>query len=187
MSVNQFAERFKSFIVGIDLTEDLAPPFEKERSHKASLIFDRYGVSNMELFKANFAKEFLLMKRQSFYHIFKACQIGIMAFVAMTTFFRTTMDHETEVEGAAYLGSLFFGIINVMFNGYAELSMIIFRLPVFYKQQDLLFCPPWAFALPSMVLSIPSSVVEAGIYTLISYYGMGFAPEASRYACQQSC
>nr|PNR44019.1 hypothetical protein PHYPA_016402 [Physcomitrium patens] len=180
VSVNQFAERFKSFIVGIDLTEDLAPPFEKERSHKASLIFDRYGVSNMELFKANFAKEFLLMKRQSFYHIFKACQIGIMAFVAMTTFFRTTMDHETEVEGAAYLGSLFFGILNVMFNGYAELSMIIFRLPVFYKQQDLLFCPPWAFALPSMVLSIPSSVVEAGIYTLISYYGMGFAPEASR-------
>lgn len=180
-SVKQFAEMFKTFHGGINLTEDLSTPYEKERSHKAALTFDRYGVSNMELFKANFAKEFLLMKRQSFYHIFKACQIGIIAFVAMTTFFRTTMGHDTEAEGAAYLGALFFGILIVMFNGYAELSMTIFRLPVFYKQRDLLFYPAWAFALPSMVLSIPSSIVEAGIYTLISYYGMGFAPEASRF------
>lgn len=104
----------------------------------------------------------------------------------MTTFFRTTMGHGTEAEGAAYLGALFFGIVIVMFNGYAELSMTIFRLPVFYKQRDLLFYPAWAFALPSMVLSIPSSIVEAGIYTLITYYGMGFTPEASRYAHQSS-
>lgn len=111
-------------------------------------------------------------------------QIGIIALIAMTTFFRTTMGHGTEAEGAAYLGALFFGIVIVMFNGYAELSMTIFRLPVFYKQRDLLFYPAWAFALPSMVLSIPSSIVEAGIYTLITYYGMGFTPEASRYAHQ---
>jgi hypothetical protein len=75
VSVKQFAERFKMFHVGVNLTEDLATPYEKELSHKAALTFDRYGVSNMELFKANFSKEFLLMKRQSFYHIFKACQV----------------------------------------------------------------------------------------------------------------
>ena len=63
------------FHVGVNLAEDLATPYEKERSHKAALTFDRYGVGNMELFKANFSKEFLLMKRQSFYHIFKACQV----------------------------------------------------------------------------------------------------------------
>ncbi|KAG0593524.1 hypothetical protein KC19_1G336100 [Ceratodon purpureus] len=181
VSVTQFAERFKSFHVGIHLTEDLATPYDKELSHKAALTFDRYGVSNMELFKANFSKEFLLMKRQSFVHVFKSCQIGIIALIAMTTFFRTTMGHKTEAEGAAYLGALFFGILIVMFNGYAELSMTIFRLPVFYKQRDLLFYPAWAFALPSMLLSIPSSIVEAGIYTLITYYGMGFTPEASRF------
>jgi hypothetical protein len=32
-----------------------------------------------------------------------------------------------------------------------------------------------------MLLSIPSSIVEAGIYTLITYYGMGFTPEATRF------
>ncbi|KAG0620558.1 hypothetical protein M758_4G225500 [Ceratodon purpureus] len=181
VSVKQFAERYKMFHVGVNLTEDLATPYEKERSHKAALTFDRYGVSNMELFKANFSKEFLLMKRQSFYHIFKACQIGVIALIAMTTIFRTSMGHSTQAEGAAYMGALFFGIVIVMFNGYAELSMTIFRLPVFYKQRDLLFYPAWAFSLPSMVLSIPSSIVEAGIYTLISYYGMGFTPEVSRF------
>ena len=75
VSVTQFAERFKMFHVGIQLTEDLAIPYEKELSHKAALTFDRYGVSNMELFRANFSKEFLLMKRQSFVHIFKSCQV----------------------------------------------------------------------------------------------------------------
>jgi hypothetical protein len=108
-------------------------------------------------------------------------QIGIIALIAMTTFFRTAMGHKTEAEGAAYLGAQFFGILIVMFNGYAELSMTIFRLPVFYKQRELLFYPAWAFALPSMLLSIPSSIVEAGIYTLITYYGMGFTPEATRF------
>jgi hypothetical protein len=75
VSVTQFAERFKAFHVGVHLTEDLATPYDKELSHKAALTFDRYGVSNMELFKANFSKEFLLMKRQSFVHIFKSCQV----------------------------------------------------------------------------------------------------------------
>lgn len=74
VSVKQFAERFKMFHVGTALTEDLAVPYDKEQSHKAALTFDSYGVSNMELFRANFSKEFLLMKRQSFVHIFKACQ-----------------------------------------------------------------------------------------------------------------
>ena len=81
VSVKQFAERYKMFHVGVDLTEDLATPYEKERSHKAALTFDRYGVSNMELFKANFSKEFLLMKRQSFYHIFKACQVNYSSLI----------------------------------------------------------------------------------------------------------
>jgi hypothetical protein len=98
----------------------------------------------------------------------------------MSVFFRTTLHHDTQEDGATYLGAIFFGVVIIMFNGYAELSMTIFRLPVFYKQRDLLFYPAWAYALPSLVLSIPSSIAEAGMYSLITYYGIGYAPEASR-------
>ena len=99
----------------------------------------------------------------------------------MSVFFRTTMHHETQADGASYLGAIFFGVVIVIFNGYAELSMTIFRLPVFYKQRDLLFYPAWAYALPSFVLSIPSSIAEAGIYSLVTYYVIGYSPQASRY------
>lgn len=99
----------------------------------------------------------------------------------MTTFLRTTMNHETEADGAKYMGAIFFGVVIVMFNGYAELSMTIMRLPVFYKQRDLLFYPAWAYSLPTLVMSIPSSLAETGIYVVITYYGMGMTPEASRF------
>lgn len=107
-------------------------------------------------------------------------QIGIVALISMTVFFRTTL-HQNMEDGQLYMGAVFFGVVIIMFNGYAELSMAIFRLPVFYKQRDLLFYPAWAYALPSLVLSIPSSIAEAGIYSCISYYVIGYAPEASRW------
>jgi hypothetical protein len=77
VSVKQFADRFKTFHVGHNMSEELAIAYDRERSHKAALTFERYGVSNFELFKANFAKEFLLMKRNSFVYIFKTFQVNL--------------------------------------------------------------------------------------------------------------
>lgn len=80
VSVKQFAERFQQFHVGINLAEELAVPYDRELSHNAALTFDRYGVSNRELFKANFSRELLLMKQQSFVHVFKAVQVRTYLF-----------------------------------------------------------------------------------------------------------
>lgn len=99
----------------------------------------------------------------------------------MTVFFRTEMKHG-QLEGAGkYYGALFFSLINVMFNGVAELAMTINRLPVFYKQRDFLFYPAWAFALPIWVLRVPLSLLESGLWIILTYYTIGFAPAASRY------
>jgi len=67
-----------------------------------------------------------------------------------------------------------------MFNGFAELSMTIQKLPVFYKQRDLLFFPPWAFSLPIWVLRIPISLLEAGIWVFFTYYVIGYDPYVGR-------
>ncbi|KAL6187981.1 hypothetical protein ACLB2K_039376 [Fragaria x ananassa] len=181
VTVDDFVRAFSSFHVGQRLGEDLRVPYDKKHAHPAALVTEKYGISNMELFKACFAREWLLMKRNSFVYIFKTVQIAIMATIALTVFLRTEMKSGTEADSAKYWGALFFSLINVMFNGMAELAMTVFRLPVFFKQRDALFYPAWAFALPIWVTRIPVSVLESAIWIIFTYYTIGFAPDPSRF------
>ncbi|XP_010658730.1 pleiotropic drug resistance protein 2 [Vitis vinifera] len=181
ISVPEFAQHFNSFHIGQKLSDDLGIPYNKSRTHPAALVTEKYGISNWELFKACFAREWLLMKRNSFIYIFKTTQITIMSVIAMTVFFRTEMKHGQLQDGVKFYGALFYSLINVMFNGMAELALTLFRLPVFFKQRDFLFYPAWAFALPIWVLRIPLSLMESGIWIILTYYTIGFAPSASRF------
>ncbi|KAI3455483.1 hypothetical protein Pfo_012146 [Paulownia fortunei] len=154
--VGEFAERFKHFHVGMQLQDELSVPYDKDQSHKAALVYDKYLVPRRLLLKANFDKEWLLIKRNSFFYVFKT-------------------------DGAVYIGALVFGMIINTFNGYIEISLTIQRLPVFYKHRDLLFHPPWAFTIPNFLLRIPISLFESIVWMVTTYYTIGFAPEASRF------
>ncbi|KAL1822523.1 hypothetical protein ACET3Z_009301 [Daucus carota] len=184
ISSSEFAEAFYQFHIGEQLASDLSVPYIKSKNHPTALATKKYGISNMELFKACFAREWLLMKRNSFIHIFKITQITIMGLIAMTVFFRTEMPSGTLADGGKFFGALFFSLINVMFNGMAELAMTVLRLPVFFKQRDFLFYPSWAFALPISILTIPVSLMESAIWIILTYYTIGFAPGASRFFMQ---
>ncbi|RZC92754.1 hypothetical protein C5167_007814 [Papaver somniferum] len=181
ISVSEFVQSFKSFRTGQQLIEELRIPYDKSRAHPAALVKNKYGISNRELFKACFSREWLMMKRNSFLYIFKTCQITFMSIIALTVFLRTEMTVGTIEGGGKYLGALFFSLIQVMFNGVAELSMTVVGLPVFYKQRDLLFFPAWAYALPIWILRIPLSLMESGLWIILTYYTIGFAPAASRF------
>ncbi|XVF75719.1 hypothetical protein PTKIN_Ptkin13bG0209300 [Pterospermum kingtungense] len=52
-----------------------------------------------------------------------------MSVIAFTVFFRTKMQASHISNGVKFYGALFFSLINVMFNGMAELALTIFRLP----------------------------------------------------------
>lgn len=133
----------------------------------------------MQLLKASTDREKLLMRRTLPVYIFKAVQIFVVGIIAATVFLRTTL-HVTYDDGSLYVGATIFAMIVNMFNGFAELSITIMRLPVFFKQRDLLFYPAWAFTLPNFLLGVPISVVESFVWTAVTYYSIGFAPEASR-------
>lgn len=180
VSVSEFAEAFNSFHIGQKLLEELKSPYDKAKMHPAALVKEKYGLSNKELFKACFSREWLLMKRRSFIYIFKTIQLTILATIGFTVFFRTKMKTGAMEDGSKFWGALFFSLMNVMFNGFAELAMTIEMLPVFYKQRDFLFFPAWAVALPIWVLRIPLSIMESVIWIILTYYTMGFAPAASR-------
>ncbi|KAM3303057.1 pleiotropic drug resistance protein 2 [Capsicum chacoense] len=181
ISVPEFAESFNSFQIGEQIIVELTIPYDKFSVHRAALVKNKYGISNLELFKACFSREWLLMKRSSFLYIFKTAQITIMATIALTVFLRTQMKAGNVRDSAKFWGALFFSLINVMFNGMQELAMTVFRLPVFFKQRDSLFYPAWAFALPIWVLKIPISLMESSIWIILTYYTIGFAPAASRF------
>ncbi|XP_008775866.2 pleiotropic drug resistance protein TUR2-like isoform X1 [Phoenix dactylifera] len=178
--VKEFADAFLSFHVGRRLEIELSTPFDKSRNHPAALTTSRYGISKRELLKACMAREFLLMKRNSFVYIFKLFQLCLIATIAMTVFLRTKMGHSDTEDGLVYMGALFIGIITHLFNGFAELAMSIAKLPVFYKQRDLLFYPGWAYALPAWILKIPISFLECGLYVAMTYYVIGFDPNVQR-------
>jgi hypothetical protein len=90
------------------------------------------------------------------------------------------MHTRNEEDGAVYIGALLFTIIINIFNGFAELTLVIKRLPVFYKQRELQFHPAWTFTLPTFLLQLPSSIIESLVWVSITYYSIGFAPEANR-------
>ncbi|GAV70532.1 ABC_tran domain-containing protein/ABC2_membrane domain-containing protein/PDR_assoc domain-containing protein/AAA_25 domain-containing protein [Cephalotus follicularis] len=181
VTVNEFAEALQSFHVGQKLGDELAIPFDKSKSHPAALTTNKYGVSKKELLKASIAREYLLMKRNSFVYIFKMSQLILSALVTMTMFLRTEMKRDTLADGGVYMGALFFTLIVIMFNGYSELSLSILKLPVFYKQRDLLFYPSWAYSLPTWILKIPITLVEVAIWVFMTYYVIGFDPNVERF------
>ncbi|XP_020206411.1 pleiotropic drug resistance protein 2 isoform X1 [Cajanus cajan] len=181
MSVPEFVDHFNNFSIGQQLSQELQVPYDRAKTHPAALVKNKYGISKLELLKACFAREWLLLKRSAFIYIFKTTQILIMSLITMTTFLRTEMKSGHIDDGRKYYGALFFSLTNIMFNGMAELALTIFRLPVFFKQRDLLFYPAWAFALPIWIFRIPLSLVESGLWVVLTYYTVGYAPAASRF------
>ncbi|XP_008445146.1 pleiotropic drug resistance protein 1-like [Cucumis melo] len=181
VSVKEFSDAFQSFHIGRELGDELATPFNRSKCHPATLTSKKYGVSKKEVLKACISRELLLMKRNSFVYIFKLFQLIIMALITMTLFLRTELHRDSEIDGGIYMGALFFTLVVIMFNGFSELAMTVVKLPVFYKQRDLLFYPSWAYALPTWILKIPITCLEVGIWVAMTYYVIGFDPNIERF------
>ncbi|PQP96196.1 ABC transporter G family member 31 [Prunus yedoensis var. nudiflora] len=157
---------------------ELSDPFDKSSSHPAALSKSKYAVTRWELCKACFSREILLISRHRFLYIFRTCQVAFVGFVTCTMFLRTRLHPTDEGNGELYLSCLFFGLVHMMFNGFSELSLMISRLPVFYKQRDNFFHPAWAWSIVSWLLRVPYSVIEAIVWSCVVYYTVGFAPAA---------
>ncbi|KAK9065935.1 hypothetical protein SSX86_015337 [Deinandra increscens subsp. villosa] len=181
ISVSKISEAYKNSIYGKSLESSLSIPFDKSKSHVSALRKRQYGVSKWKLFRACFSREYVLIKRHSFLYVFKTIQVAFVGFVTCTLFIRTRLHPADMIDGTLYLGCLFFALVHMMFNGFAELPLMIFRLPVFYKQRDNNFYPAWAWSVSSWILRVPYSFVEASVWSIIVYYSVGFSPSVGRF------
>ncbi|XP_043723660.1 ABC transporter G family member 31-like isoform X2 [Telopea speciosissima] len=180
---SKIADAFKDSEFGHSLHSTLEVPYDKTKNLPSALAKTNFAISKWELFKACFAREVLLIRRNSFLYIFRTCQVAFVGFITCTMFLRTRIHPTNEMNGNLYLSCLFFGLVHMMFNGFTELPIIISRLPIFYKQRDNLFHPAWAWSIPSWLLRVPYSIIEAVVWSCVVYYTVGFAPSTGRFFC----
>ncbi|XP_048137645.1 pleiotropic drug resistance protein 3-like [Rhodamnia argentea] len=183
ISPSTFARMFKEFPMGKNLDEELARPFKKTELHGSALSFGIYSLKKWELFKACLSREWLLMKRNWFFHVFKSAQIVVVAVITVTVFWRPRMKLDL-VHADLFMGSLYYALIRLVVIGIQELAMTVSRLSVFYKQRDFFFYPAWAYTIPAAILKIPFSLLDAFLWTAITYYGVGYSPEPQRFFYQ---
>ncbi|KAI4377121.1 hypothetical protein MLD38_014805 [Melastoma candidum] len=184
VSVGRFAQAFRNYSTGKSLQRELNVPFDRRYNHPAALSTTQYGVSRKELFKTGFDWQLLLMKRNSFIYVFKFVQLLLVALITMSVFFRSTIHHNSVDDGGLYLGSLYFSMVIILFNGFTEVSMLVAKLPIIYKHRDLGYYPSWVYTLPSWILSIPTSLIESGFWVLVTYYVIGYDPNFTRFLGQ---
>ena len=104
-------------------------------------------------------------------------QMVLMACITMSVFIRTRMKINILC-GNYYLRTLFFSLIIIMFNGYVVIAIAMARMPIFFKQRDLLLYPAWTYTIPKFVLKNPVSLIESFAWTAITFYVTGFSPKA---------
>lgn len=107
-------------------------------------------------------------------------QLVIISSITMTVFLRTQMAIDM-IHANYYMGSLFYGLVILLADGFPELSMTVSRIVVFYKQKELCFYPAWAYAIPAAILKVPLSCLEAFVWTALTYYVIGYTPEVGRW------
>ncbi|KAL4355453.1 hypothetical protein GQ457_06G030900 [Hibiscus cannabinus] len=180
VSADNFIVAFNKFHAAQKQNEELITPFNKCESHKSALSFKFYSLGKWELLKACIAREWLLMKRNSFVHVFKSAQLIVIALIMMTIFIRTRMKLDL-VHASYYLGSLFYALIRLTSTGIVELALTVSRLSVFYKQRDCHLYPAWAYSIPAAILKIPFSLIDAFLWTTLTYYVIGYSPEPERF------
>jgi len=115
------------------------------------------------------------------FYSFKKTQTLVLAVIAGTLFLRGTIPTDTIQGGTLFLGLIFFSIVHLMFASYAEQSLLIFALRVFWKQsKDFQFFPAWAYCAPTTLLRMPMSLIDATVWSCIVYWLTGLAPDAGR-------
>ncbi|KAK1384996.1 hypothetical protein POM88_022731 [Heracleum sosnowskyi] len=90
ISAQDFERKFRDFYVGKNLDYEISHPTNKTEIQKIPSTFKTRSVKNWELFRACMAREWLLMKRNSFVHVFKSVQLVVTAIITMTVFILLT-------------------------------------------------------------------------------------------------
>ncbi|KAL3134216.1 hypothetical protein ABBQ38_006651 [Trebouxia sp. C0009 RCD-2024] len=145
-----------------------------------ALFTHKYALPLTQRMLALGRRELTLMKRNFVVYKAKTIQVAVMGLVTATLFLRTHIHPISPNDGQEIAGFLYFATLIMLFNGIAELTMTVNNLPVFWKQQRLLFFDAFSYSLPAFLLRIPFSAAASLVWTVLTYFPVGLAGEPSR-------
>lgn len=129
-------------------------------------------MSYKTLFLSNLKRTLLLQTRDKLFVYVRVFQICLMSVVVATLFLSTPKT--TVSDGNIYSGAAFFSLVYMLIGGLAESHLLTMRLPVFYKQREMMFYPGWCFAVPAFIFRLPFCFVDATLWSCIAYFAVGF-------------
>ncbi|KAL3699558.1 hypothetical protein R1sor_017580 [Riccia sorocarpa] len=181
VTATQFREAFwTKSQEGIRHAKELETPFDKTKSHSLALSPSNFPVSYNNILKINLAKEWLLMRRNFKIYGARFTAVTTVAILASTLYFRGKMKREDLQDAQLYASVIFCGIVTMLLDGYTEVVLTVYRLPLFFKHRDLLFLPAWAYTISRAVVNIPVSLIQSVLWTAITYYTIGLASALER-------
>lgn len=80
VSVREIAEAFKNSRFGRYMDSLQTHPYDKSNCHPSALARKKYAVSKLEITKACFQREILLIKRHSFLYIFRTFKVFLIKY-----------------------------------------------------------------------------------------------------------
>ena len=90
-------------------------------------------MAGLQRWKALMNREFLLIKRTIVVYKAKSFQIFVMGLFAATLFLRTHVHPISPNDGQEIAGFTFFGLLVILFNGIAEMSMAVSWASALFK------------------------------------------------------
>ncbi|KAL6779276.1 hypothetical protein ACKKBG_A11655 [Auxenochlorella protothecoides x Auxenochlorella symbiontica] len=157
--------------IALDMENELAAAYRPEPG-ALDLPTYKYAVSYKTLFLSNLKRTLLLQTRDKLFVYVRVFQICLMSVVVATLFLSTPKT--TVSDGNIYSGAAFFSLVYMLIGGLAESHLLTMRLPVFYKQREMMFYPGWCFAVPAFIFRLPFCFVDATLWSCIAYFAVGF-------------
>ncbi|KAK9806328.1 hypothetical protein WJX72_010375 [[Myrmecia] bisecta] len=178
---SEMAEAFQRFPVGADMAAELAQPAERTEKGSSALVHEKYALRFPQSLRACLRRELTLMRRNSFVYVYRIIQVLVAAVFTAILLLHVHIPQNSVPGGRIHMNYIFFTSYFMLVNGFTEITITVNSLKVFYKQRDCRFYTTPAFTLPTTILRLPYSAAVAILWSCITYWAVGMAPDASRF------
>lgn len=179
LTVDEISKAFQSSQEGLLRSEELKSQISPSDMDLMLLKKDKYALPSREIFSNVIAREFLLLVRLKAFVIIRAFQTVVISVIIGTTFLQ--YPKSTFQDASYYMSVCFFTLMFNMMGGFAEIPIMVERLPVFYKQRDCNFFPAYLYCAAGMLSRVPDSWLMATLMTVLVYWLVGFAANAGQF------
>ncbi|GAX73712.1 hypothetical protein CEUSTIGMA_g1165.t1 [Chlamydomonas eustigma] len=163
---------------GLKMKSLLARPFDKAISHPAALKRGGYPLSRWETVLIVGRRQWRLMLKDMDMYIGRFAQTIIVGFLIGSTFYQ--LQHESS-QARQVFGVIFFMVMWASQGALSQLFPALSTKGVWQKMRDNQFYPAWAHVMTTALVSIPQMMIDAFIWSVLTYFMCGFYASASNF------